>query len=79
MVGLPFTRAWVIAIAVAEPEGGEPSPVGTIPNDTRLLLQKLKRLGGGIDQGLEVDAELRLEPFGLRAESSPQRFVGRAS
>jgi transposase len=31
-----------IAIAVAEPEGGEPSLVGTIPNDTRLLLQKLK-------------------------------------
>jgi transposase len=36
-----------IAIAVAEPEGGEPSLVGTIPNDTRLLLQKLKKLGGG--------------------------------
>jgi transposase len=36
-----------IAIAVADPEGGEPSLVGTIPNDTRLLLQKLKRLGGG--------------------------------
>jgi hypothetical protein len=32
-----------IAIAVAEPEGGEPSLVGTIPNDTRLLLQKLLR------------------------------------
>jgi transposase len=36
-----------IAIAVAEPEGGEPSLVGTIPNDTRLLLEKLKKLGGG--------------------------------
>ncbi len=36
-----------IAIAVAEGEGGEPSLVGTIPNDTRLLLQKLKKLGGG--------------------------------
>lgn len=36
-----------IAIAVAEPKGGEPSLVGTIPNDTRLLLQKLKKLGGG--------------------------------
>src|ERR1700694_4543430 len=36
-----------IAIAVAESEGGEPSLVGTIPNDTRLLLQKLKKLGGG--------------------------------
>jgi len=36
-----------IAIAVADPEGGEPSLVGTIPNDTRLLLQKLKKLGGG--------------------------------
>ena len=36
-----------IAVAVAEPEGGEPSLVGTIPNDTRLLLQKLKKLGGG--------------------------------
>jgi len=35
-----------IAIAVAEPEGGEPSLVGTIPNDTRLLLRMLKRMGG---------------------------------
>src|SRR3954462_12480744 len=35
-----------IAIAVAEPEGGDPSLVGTIPNDTRLLLQKLKKMGG---------------------------------
>lgn len=36
-----------IAIAVADPEGGEPSLVGTIPNDTRLLLQQLKKLGRG--------------------------------
>lgn len=36
-----------IAIAVADPEGAEPSLVGTIPNDTRLLLQKLKKLGRG--------------------------------
>lgn len=36
-----------IAIAVAEPEGGEPSLVGTIPNDTRLLLKQLRRLGRG--------------------------------
>jgi transposase len=36
-----------IAIAVAEAEGGEPSLVGTIPNDTRLLLKQLKRLGKG--------------------------------
>lgn len=35
-----------IAIAVAEPEGGEPSLVGTIPKDTRLLLQRLKKMGG---------------------------------
>jgi transposase len=36
-----------IAIAVAKAEGGEPSLVGTIPNDTRLLLKQLKRLGRG--------------------------------
>ena len=36
-----------IAIAVADPEGGEPSLVGTIPNDTRLLLKQLRRLGKG--------------------------------
>ena len=35
-----------IAIAVAEPEGGEPSALGTIPKDTRLLLQKLKGASG---------------------------------
>lgn len=29
-----------------EPERGEPSLVGTMPNDTRLLLQKLE-VGGG--------------------------------
>src|SRR5476649_1509804 len=45
-VGLDVHKA-SIAIAVAEPEGGEPSLVGTIPNDTRLLLQKLKKMGGG--------------------------------
>ena len=36
-----------IAIAVVEPEGGEPSLVGTLPNHTRLLLQRLKKLGAG--------------------------------
>src|SRR5438552_17055780 len=36
-----------IAVAVAEPEGGEPSLVGTIPNNTRLLLRQLRRLGKG--------------------------------
>ena len=36
-----------MSIAVAEAEGGEPSLVGTIPNDTRLLLKQLRRLGKG--------------------------------
>jgi transposase len=34
-----------IAIAVAEPGRGEPSGLATIPNDTVLLLKKLRRLG----------------------------------
>jgi hypothetical protein len=36
-----------IAVAVADPEGGAPSRVATILNDTRLLLQKLKKAGSG--------------------------------
>lgn len=34
-----------IAIAVAEPGGGEPGVLATIPNDTVLLLKRLRRLG----------------------------------
>jgi len=34
-----------IAIAVAEPGRGEPSGLATIPNDTVMLLKRLKRLG----------------------------------
>ncbi len=34
-----------IAIAVAEPGRGEPAIVATIPNDTALLLKRLRRLG----------------------------------
>jgi transposase len=34
-----------IAIALAEPGGGEPSGLATIPNDTVLLLKRLRRLG----------------------------------
>jgi transposase len=34
-----------IAIAVAEPGGGEPSGLARIPNDTVLLLKRLRRLG----------------------------------
>jgi transposase len=34
-----------IAIAVAEPGRGEPSDLATIPNDTVILLKRLRRLG----------------------------------
>ena len=34
-----------IAIAVAEPGRDEPSGLATIPNDTVMLLKRLKRLG----------------------------------
>lgn len=34
-----------IAIAVAEPGRGEPATLATIPNDTALLLKRLRRLG----------------------------------
>jgi len=34
-----------IAIAVAEPGRGEPSTVATIPNDTPMLLKRLRKLG----------------------------------
>jgi transposase len=34
-----------IAIAVAEERGGEPSTLSTIPNDSRVLLKQLRRLG----------------------------------
>jgi hypothetical protein len=33
-----------IAIAVADAGGGEPSGLATIPNDTALLLKRLRRL-----------------------------------
>jgi transposase len=34
-----------IAIAVADGRGGEPSTLSTIPNDTRILLRQLRKLG----------------------------------
>ncbi len=34
-----------IAIAVAEPGRGEPSQLAVIPNDTVLVLKRLRRLG----------------------------------
>jgi hypothetical protein len=34
-----------IAIAVAEPGRGEPGIIGTIPNDTALLIKRLRKLG----------------------------------
>lgn len=34
-----------IAIAVAEPDRGEPSELATIPNDTTMLLKRLRKLG----------------------------------
>lgn len=34
-----------IAIAVADRRGGEPSTLSTIPNDTRVLLKQLRKLG----------------------------------
>ncbi len=34
-----------IAIAVAEGRGGEPASLSTIPNDTRVLLKQLRKLG----------------------------------
>lgn len=34
-----------IAIAVAEASGGDPSSLGTIPNDTAALLKRLRKLG----------------------------------
>ena len=34
-----------IAIALAEGSGGEPSVLATIPNDTALLLRRLRKLG----------------------------------
>jgi len=34
-----------IAIAVAEPGRGEPGTLGTIPNDTAMLLKRLRKLG----------------------------------
>jgi transposase len=36
-----------IAIAVAEGDGGAPENVATIPNDTTLLIKRLKKLGQG--------------------------------
>jgi hypothetical protein len=53
-----------IAIAVAEPEGGEPSLIGTIPNDTRLLLH----IGGvhEIEAGSLAD-RMASELLGVRA------------
>ena len=35
-----------IAIAVADGDGGAPSVVATIPNETQLLLKRLRKLGG---------------------------------